>query len=162
MFASIFVTVALARATPSPAPVAAPSNSPTAISSAAPEWVSVPPDPKKNVYADLVLQEPDGSTSEITAMRQICQCTVEESVSIDLAIFGTIRGATVQQQPTTMCEEAAQALTLVGPRNAQGLQVVTEIIEFRHHDSLISMHYTHRLGDDSADAIAQMTSICPP
>jgi hypothetical protein len=146
---------------PSPPPLTTPPLvSPSPQTTLLPGWASAPIDNSLE-YAHYIRHEPDGTDSDISATRQVCDCQPDHAMQMLWDAFKSIRGASIQQSSIVECGEQADRLIVTGTADKSNEFRNIEVVMFRVEPALFTLTYSFRYAAPMADAEEALTSICP-
>ena len=151
-----FLAILIAQASPNPIASASPLPAPTL----SPAWVKRPLDGKYD-YARFARREQDGTESEISAARQVCDCQPPVALSMVQLALSSVPGVAITRGPITICGQAAQRLIATGLAAPGKPSKNIEAILFRREPALYTFTYTFLSAAPAADAESALSALCP-
>jgi len=152
----LFLAVLVAQASPTPAPSATPS----AVPALSPAWVLLPPTGRYD-YAHYARREPDGTNSDISASRQVCDCQPAVALSMAQVALGQLQGVSIRRGAMTICGQSAQRLIATGLVSPGKPARNIEAILFRREPALYTLTYTFHSAAPMPDAENALAALCP-
>src|SRR5690348_2152940 len=108
-----FLVALLTLGSSSPPPTTPPLASQSPRTTLSPDWASAPIGNSME-YAHYIRHEPDGTDSDISATRQVCECQPDHAMQMLWDAFKSIPRASIQQSSIVACGEQADRLIVTG------------------------------------------------